>query len=156
MMKLYGGIDLHSNNCVVHLIDEDGQPVFKRRIPNDLFTILLQLGPYSRDIEGLVVESTFNWYWLVDGLRETGYKVHLANTTAIQQYSGLKHSDDDSDANWLATLLRLDILPEGYVYPKEERSAGFVTKTPSASATKHAAPTLYSRALSTTSQYQVK
>ena len=122
MMKLYGGIDLHSNNSVVHLIDEDGQPVFKRRITNDLSTVLLLLGPYSADIEGLVVESTFNWYWLVDGLMESGYKVHLANTTAIQQYSGLKHADDDSDANWLATLLRLDILPEGYIYPKEERA----------------------------------
>jgi transposase len=122
MMKLYGGIDLHSNNSVVHLIDEDGQPVFKKRISNDLSTILLLLGPYSGAIEGLVVESTFNWYWLVDGLMEAGYKVHLANTTAIQQYSGLKHSDDDSDANWLATLLRLDILPEGYIYPKEERT----------------------------------
>lgn len=49
------------------------------------------------------------------------YKVHLANTAAIQQYSGLKHSDDNSDANWLATLLRLGILPEGYIYPKEQR-----------------------------------
>jgi transposase len=59
--------------------------------------------------------------WLVDGLMEAGYKVHLANTTAIQQYSGLKHADDDSDANWLANMLRLGILPEGYIYPKEER-----------------------------------
>ena len=73
MMKLYGGIDLHSNNSVVHLIDGDGQPVFKKRIPNDLSTILLLLGPYSADIEGLVVESTFNWFWLVDGLMEAGY-----------------------------------------------------------------------------------
>ena len=75
MMKLYGGIDLHSNNSVVHLIDGNGQPVFKRRIANELSTILLLLGPYSGDIEGLVVESTFNWYWLVDGLMEAGYKV---------------------------------------------------------------------------------
>ena len=121
-MKLYGGIDLHSNNCVLHLIDENGQPVFKQRITNNLCTILHLLAPYSGSIEGLVVESTFNWYWLVDGLMEAGHKVHLANTTAIQQYSGLKHSDDDSDANWLATLLRLDILPEGYIYPKAERA----------------------------------
>ena len=81
--------------------------------------------PYSDAIEGLVVESTYNWYWLVDGLMDglmdAGFKVHLANTAAIQQYSGLKHGDDDSDANWLANMLRLDILPEGYIYPKEER-----------------------------------
>jgi transposase len=67
------------------------------------------------------VESTYNWYWLVDGLMENGYRVYLANTGAIQQYSGLKYSDDEWDARWLATLLRLNILATGYIYPKEER-----------------------------------
>jgi transposase len=79
------------------------------------------LEPYRDDLVGLVVESTYNWYWLVDGLMDAGFEVHLANTAAIQQYSGLKHGDDDSDANWLANMLRLGILPEGYIYPKEER-----------------------------------
>jgi len=68
------------------------------------------------------VESTYNWYWLVDGLRAAGYRVPLANTTAIEQYKGLKHTDDQSDARWLAQLLRLGILPEGYIYPREERA----------------------------------
>jgi transposase len=69
----------------------------------------------------MVVESTYNWYWLVDGLMEQGYPVHLANTAAIQQYGGLKYTDDDSDARWLAHLLRLGVLPEGYIYPRETR-----------------------------------
>ena len=73
-------------------------------------------------LQGIVVESTYNWYWLVDGLMAVGYRVHLANTTAIEQYKGLKHTDDESDARWLAHLLRLGILPEGYIYPKEERA----------------------------------
>jgi transposase len=68
-----------------------------------------------------VVESTYNWYWLVDGLMERGHRVHLANTAAIEQYSGLKYTDDDSDARWLAHLLRLGVLPQGYIYPKEQR-----------------------------------
>jgi transposase len=34
------------------------------------------------------------------------FTVHLANMAAIQLYSGLKHGDDDSDANWLANMLR--------------------------------------------------
>jgi transposase len=70
----------------------------------------------------LVVESTYNWYWLVDGLREAGYRVHLAYTAAIKQYEGLKFSNDQVDARWLAHLLRLDILPEGFIYPKDERA----------------------------------
>jgi len=67
------------------------------------------------------VESTYNWYWLVDGLMEQGYKLHLANTAAIQQYEGLKYTDDHSDARWLAHLLRLEVLPEGYIYPRADR-----------------------------------
>ena len=120
-MKLYGGIDLHSNNCVFNLVDEEGQVHLKKRLINSLDAILDLLDPYRDVLVGLVVESTYNWYWLVDGLMEADYKIHLANTTAIQQYSGLKHGDDDSDANWLANMLRLGILPEGYIYPKEER-----------------------------------
>jgi len=120
-MKLYGGIDLHSNNSVIHLVDEQGNNVFKKRVTNDLDSILMLLRPFQDGITGLVVESTYNWYWLVDGLMEAGFKVHLANTAAIQQYSGLKHGDDNSDANWLANMLRLAILPTGYIYPKEER-----------------------------------
>ena len=68
------------------------------------------------------MESTYNWYWLVDALMAAGYQVHLANTAAIVQYSGLKYSDDDTDAAWLAKLLRLGLLPEGYIYPKAERA----------------------------------
>jgi len=52
---------------------------------------------------------------------EEGYRVHLANPCGIQKYKGLKHSDDQDDTFWLAHLLRLGILPVGYIYPKEER-----------------------------------
>lgn len=121
-MKLYGGIDLHSNNCMVVLLDEEDHVVYEKRLSNDLGYLLLELAPYSGMIEGVVVESTFNWYWLVDGLMEAGYRVHLANTAAIVQYGGLKYTDDRSDARWLAHLLRLRLLPEGYIYPKEERA----------------------------------
>jgi len=121
-MKLYGGIDLHSNNSVVALLDEQDEVVYRRRLSNDAAVILEALAPFGEKIEGLVVESTYNWYWLVDALMEAGYRVHLANTAAIVQYSGLKYSDDDSDAVWLAKLLRLGLLPEGYIYPKEQRA----------------------------------
>jgi transposase len=57
---------------------------------------------------GLVVDSTDHWYWLVDGLREAGDRVHRAQTAAIKQEEGLKVSHDQGDARWLAHLLRLD------------------------------------------------
>ena len=121
MTTVYGGIDLHSNNSVVVVKDAAGKVVYRRRLENDLGKIEKALAPYREELSGVVVESTFNWYWLVDGLMAAGYPVRLANTTAIQQYSGLKHTDDDSDAEWLAELLRLGILPSGYIYPKAER-----------------------------------
>jgi transposase len=121
-MKLYGGIDLHSNNSVVALLEEGDHVVYRQRLPNEAQVILAALAPYREEIEGLVVESTYNWYWLVDALMDAGYRVHLANTAAIVQYSGLKYSDDDSDAAWLAKLLRLGLLPEGYIYPKRQRA----------------------------------
>jgi len=120
-MKLYGGIDLHSTNSVVAVTDEQDTVVYCRRVPNDLDTILSALAPYQEYLEGLVVESTYNWYWLVDGLMEAGYRLHLANVAAVKQYEGLKYSDDNTDACWLAKLLRLGLLREGYIYPKEDR-----------------------------------
>src|SRR5215831_13424322 len=121
-MPLYGGIDLHANNSVVVLLNEQDQVIYQRRLANHLPTILEPLALYQADITGVVVESTYNWYWLVDGLMEAGYRVHLANPAAIQQYSGLKYSDAHSDARWLAHLLRLGILPKGYIYAKVERA----------------------------------
>ncbi len=121
-MKLYGGIDLHSNNNVVALLDEEDRVVLRARLANEPTAVLEALAPYREAIVGLVVESTYNWYWLVDALMDAGYRVHLAHTAAIVQYSGLKYSDDDSDARWLAKLLRLGLLPEGYIYPKQDRA----------------------------------
>src|ERR687885_711735 len=121
-MSLYGGIDLHANNSVVVLLTDQDQVIYEKRLPNHLPAILEPLRLHPGEIEGVVVESTYNWYWLVDSLMEAGYRVHLANPAAIQQYSGLKYSNDHSDARWLAHLLRLGILPQGYIYPKAERA----------------------------------
>jgi transposase len=120
-MKTYAGIDLHSSNSFIGVIDENDKRLFKKRLPNRMEDILTALSPFKETMDGVVVESTYNWYWLVDGLQKEGYKVHLANPSAMQQYEGLKHTDDQTDAFWLAHMKRLEILPEGYIYPKEER-----------------------------------
>lgn len=120
-MKLYCGIDLHSNNSLISVIDEHDGLVSEKRLSNDLDSIIHYLQPYQNELEGIVVESTYNWYWLVDGLMDKGYQLHLANTLAIQQYNGIKYTNDASDARFLAHLLRLAILPTGYIYPKNLR-----------------------------------
>jgi len=120
-VKLYCGIDLHSNNSFVSVIKETNEILFEKRLPNDLETISFALQPYQANMMGVVVESTYNWYWLVDGLIGSGFDVRLANTVALKQYTGLKYTDDKTDARHLAHMFRLGILPEGYVYPYDSR-----------------------------------
>lgn len=120
-MRVYGGIDLHSSNGYLGLIDESDQWVCQRRLPNELPAYLESLAPYREQLVGVVVESTFNWYWLVDGLLDEGYRVHLVNPAAIVPYRGLKYSDDRIDSRWLGHLLRVGVVPESYIYPKEKR-----------------------------------
>lgn len=120
-MGLYCGVDLHSTNSYLAVLDEQLQTVLGRRVPNRLDAILEALEPFREQLQSIAVESTFNWYWLVDGLMEAGYRVQLVNTSAVRQYEGLKYVDDRHDARWLARLLHLGILPTGYIYPREQR-----------------------------------
>ena len=121
-MPLYGGIDLHSNSNQAAILDQDRKRIMIRKRTNDPATILSFWEPYKPDLVGIAVESTYNWYWLVDLFQDHGYGAHLANPAGMKKYSGLKHADDNHDAFWLAELLLLGILPEGYIFPKELRA----------------------------------
>ncbi len=121
-MAHYCGIDLHSNHHVVVVIDDEDKRVYEKRLRNELDSTLEALVPFRKTLQGVAVESTFNRYWLIDGLQEAGIVVKLVNTAAVKQYDGLKYSDDRHDAFRLAHLLRLGILPTGYIYPKTQRA----------------------------------
>jgi transposase len=115
------GIDLHGNNAMLGLMDDTGRRLLHKRVPNEMPRVLEVLEPHREEIDTVAVESTFNWYWLVDGLQEANYNLVLANPAKIDQYDGLKHLDDKSEAYFLAELLRLGILPMGHIYNKETR-----------------------------------
>jgi transposase len=120
-MKIMVGIDLHSNNALCGLMDEAGRRLAHKKLPCELHTILQFLKPYQKRIATIAIESTFNWYWLVDGLQDHGYPVVLANPAAMQPYSGMKHTDDVSDAYFLTELLRLNLLPTGHLCDRKVR-----------------------------------
>ena len=120
--ELYAAIDLHSNNNYLAIIDGEDHRVFERRLKNEISAVIEALAPFKERVVAIAVESTFNWYWLVDGLQDAGYEVRLVNTSAVRQYEGLKHSDDRHDAFWLAHLMRLGILPTGHIHPREHRA----------------------------------
>ena len=121
MNKVMAGIDLHSNNLVVGIVDSEGKRLGCRKLDCDLKEVEQFLRPFKSRLQQVAVESTYNWYWLVDGLQASDYPVVLANPAAIQQYNGIKHVDDTHDAFFLAELSRLKILPTGYVYDAKLR-----------------------------------
>jgi transposase len=120
--KLMAGIDLHGNNLFCGMVDKAGRRVFEKKLPCDLELVRQTLAPFKKQLAKVAVESTYNWYWLVDGLREEGYEVELVNPAGMEQYNGIKQTDDRSDAFFLAEMLRLDILPTGYICEPELRS----------------------------------
>jgi hypothetical protein len=61
-MELYAGLDLHSRNTYIGIMDKEFNRVFKKRVPNHLEHILQTLDPFQDQIKGFVVESTYNWY----------------------------------------------------------------------------------------------
>jgi transposase len=120
--ELYAGADLHGNNVFISVCDHNGGNVFRKRVKADLNAVNAALNPFWERIAALGVESTFNWYWLVDGLMEQGHPVKLGNPAKMTQYQGIKITNDLTDADWLAEQLRTGIFPECYIYPKETRS----------------------------------
>jgi transposase len=121
MKKVMAGIDLHSNNVVIGVMDMDGKRLQSAKLPCELKEVEKFLAPFKKRLEQIAVESTYNWYWLVDGLQSLKYPVVLANPAGMQQYSGIKHADDTNDAFFLAELLRLKILPTGHIYDAQLR-----------------------------------
>src|SRR5215510_3291132 len=119
--KLIAGIDLHGNKLVIGVINQDGKRLTHRKLDCKLEAVEEFLGPLKSQIQSMAVESTFNWYWLVDGLRAHDYPIDLANPAKIEQYNGIKHADDKHDAFYLAELQRLKILPKGYIYDAKLR-----------------------------------
>ena len=95
-MKLYGAIDLHSTNNVTAVINEQDQVVYQKRFPNDLSLIVQQLSGYQTSLEGIVVESTYNWYWLAARGRSAIFTKRTGSVRSGD--SGRKYSQNESSA----------------------------------------------------------
>jgi transposase len=120
-MRFYCGLDLSARTCQVCVVDEDLKVVVQEKVANELANITSLLEPYKEQGLEVVVESTFNWYWLVDGLQEAGYEVCLAHTLGLYMITGAKVKTDRRDALALAKLLRAGAIPKAYIYPKQTR-----------------------------------
>ncbi len=119
-MKFYCGIDLSARDSHICVIDERVQIVWEQKVRNDIERIIKLLEPFKANLQ-IVVESTFNWYWLVDGLLAAGFDVVLAHTLGLHLITKAKVKTDRRDAFSLAKLLLTGVIPKAYIYPAETR-----------------------------------
>jgi transposase len=119
-MSFYCGIDLGARESQICIINKRVKKVLEVKTTNNLEHIKLLLGPYQADLQ-IVVESTFNWYWLVDGLQAAGFQVVLAHTLGLHMITAAKVKTDRRDAFALAKLLLAGLIPTAYIYPAETR-----------------------------------
>lgn len=119
-MSFYCGIDLSARASHVCVINQQLSRLVDQKVGNNLQLIIAMLEPYKAELQ-IVVESTFNWYWLVDGLRAAGFSVSLAHTLGLFMITGAKIKTDRRDAFSLAKLLLAGVIPTAYIYPAEQR-----------------------------------
>lgn len=116
----YCGIDLSATTSHLCVVDESLAIHLQQKVANDLPGIASLLLPFKPHLK-IVVESTFNWYWLVDGLLALGFDVSLAHTLGLAMITQAKIKTDRRDAFTLAKLLRAGLIPKAYIYPPSTR-----------------------------------
>lgn len=120
-MDLYCGIDLGARRSNVCVVDAEGGIRFERGVENELASMSALFASFGGTMH-VVVESTFNWYWLADGLSEHGYSVTLAHPLALRAITGARVKTDKRDARTLAQLHRLGAIPRAAIVPKPQRT----------------------------------
>lgn len=118
--KYVCGIDLHSRTMAVCIMDKNGKILVRKSIKCDIGLLMKILKPYLKSIT-VGVESTYNWYWLLDELKKYKVSCHLGHALYIKRMSGKKHKRDPVDARGIADLLRTNRFPPAYAYPEEMR-----------------------------------
>lgn len=90
---------------------------FRHDDPARIREYIRSLGPRPR----VIVETTGNWYWLVDLIEEAGGEPHLANTVQTRQILKWRAKSDELDPSNLVDLDADGLLPEVYVPPRGMR-----------------------------------
>lgn len=115
------GIDLHSRQMYVCVMDKQGNKLVHKNIRNNDFNHFLKIVADYRHDMTVVCESTFNWYWLADACFDADIEFVLAHALYLSHIHGGKNKNDRIDSEKLAHLLRTNLIPPAYVYPSEHR-----------------------------------
>jgi transposase len=116
----YWGIVLSATSSHLCVVDENLSIQLQQKTANELPRIVALLDTFKSNLQ-VVLESTFNWYWLVDGLLHLGFDVCLAHPLGLSMITAAKVKTDRRDAFTLAKLLRAGMIPKAYIYPAKTR-----------------------------------
>ncbi len=119
--RYHCGIDLHSRQMYVCVMDSQGNKLLHMNIKNNDFAFFLKkISPWRHDMT-VCCECLFCWYWLADACEEAGLEFVLAHALYLKAIHGGKNKNDRIDSEKLAHLLRSNLIPPSYVYPAEKR-----------------------------------
>ncbi len=116
----YAGIDVHPRRSQVCVMDKTGQIMLNRNFQNSMTHFKKIIQPFQDHI-AVGCESTYTYYWLADGCRESDIPFYLGHAYYMKAISGNKQKHDPLDAKTIANLLRTNYFPEAYPYPKDMR-----------------------------------
>src|SRR6266705_1626723 len=119
-MSVYVGIDVHRKRSQVAVIDQDGEVLANRNVPNGTETILSVIGGMPTGTPA-AFEAAFGWGWLVELLEDYGFDPHLVHPLQCKAIASARLKNDKVDAAILAQLLRADLLPEAWIAPPAVR-----------------------------------
>lgn len=119
-MSVYVGIDVHRKRSQVAVVDQAGQVLANRNVPNGIETVLRVIGdlPIRTPV---AFEAAFGWGWLVELLDDYGFEPHLVHPSRCKAIASARLKNDKVDAHILAQLLRADLLPEAWIAPPAVR-----------------------------------
>jgi transposase len=119
-MTYFIGCDVHKKYSVFAMTDEKGTAYSTRRVEHDRLrfsSFLSELPPRSP----IAVETTGNWYWIIDEMEKAGHSPALAHAAKSKPMMGQINKTDKLDAAGLATLLRNGTLPSVWIPSGEIR-----------------------------------
>jgi transposase len=117
----YCGVDLHARTIYVCVMTREGEILLKRNIQNNFKIFKQFVQPFLPDL-AVGCESTYNYYWLLDGCHEAGIAFYLGHALYMKAISGNKKKNDPLDAKTIANLMRTNYFPMAYPYPREMRA----------------------------------
>ena len=119
-MSVYVGIDVHRKRSQVAVINEGGEVLANRNVPNGTQPVLGVIGGLPPGTP-VAFEAAFGWGWLVELLEDYGFAPHLVHPLRCKAIASARLKNDKVDAAILAQLLRADLLPEAWIAPPPVR-----------------------------------